>query len=79
MFRVVDMKIEDFKSKFLKFCDRSKKAEQKAKSKTGKKLDTRAKYDKLFGPTLFGVIFLFVFGGVLLAYIPCKSGYRIVE
>ena len=77
MLRVVDMKMEDFKKKFLNFFDRFKKVEQK--SKTEKKIDTRTKYDKYFGPILFGLIFLFVFGAVLIAYIPCKSGYRIVQ
>ena len=44
-----------------------------------KKVEAKAKYDKLFGPILFGSVSFFVVLAIILAVIPCKTGYRIVQ
>ena len=40
-----------------------------------KRAETEAKFNKFFGPILFGVILVFVFGAVGFSFIPCKTGY----
>ena len=85
-------KLGDLKTIFKSFKKNQKiiqgKKEQKSTDKlqqhkkqrdTNKKVEAKAKYEKFFGPILFGTILFFVVVAIVLAAIPCKTGYRIVQ
>ena len=78
------MTLKDVYEYVEEYIGRSKKDGQvetgkNSKHKARKRQPKEGKYEQLFGPVLFATILLFVVGGVALAFIPCKSGYRIVQ
>ena len=47
----------------------------KNSSKKTKKTATETKFDRFFGPILFGAILLIVIAATVSAVVPCKTGY----
>ena len=58
---------------------KSQKHTRKNTREAAKKLEKFEVFEKLSGIILFGSILFFVFGAIILAFIPCKTGYRIVH
>ena len=49
------------------------------RSNSSKKASYKNRLDKAAGRILFGAIFLFVLGGIIIAFLPCAAGYRTVQ